>query len=439
MRSPVPVRGRGLEVDGEPEVLVLVNDDVGRRCLALRRADRPSVRGGEPERPVVEALHIEPSLVHQPVVGRAEHHEVVERSLPALRPMFDVMPVQPVDGGTAGEAAAAVAVEQRRGASPGGWRGCAGPRPRAGPSGPSTVGTMPPSQHRRRAVCVAMAVWCSMSQRPAPPPASTSASTWTTISCRSGARAGGPPDSNTRSAIHASASARRTVREGPRGRVPRGTSPWSAIAVHVAQVVPAGSGLPCRLDIHRITGMNRLPRRRPTWDVTWRAPTVFVVPTCGGLLGRVGVHRRVEGAEDARAHIRREPSVQDEGAVVFVPEGEAAILVLCIGLFSFLRASCPAVEAGERLDVLCGAVQSDVEEVGLVVRGGDTGEGADLGVAELALGEGFGEQGQFSQRPARRGLFRGRYGCRCRMPSRASGRRRGRPGRPRPHGGRARR
>ena len=56
-----------------------------------------------------------------------------------------------------------------------------------------------------------------------------------------------------------------------------------------------------------------------------------VVPTCGGLFCYVVVHRRIKGAEDARAQVRREPPVQDEGAVVFVPEGEAAILVLCIG------------------------------------------------------------------------------------------------------------
>lgn len=144
---------------------------------------------------------------------------------------------------------------------------------------------------------------------------------------------------------------------------------------------------------------------------------MFVVPTCGGLLGRVGVHRRVEGAEDARTHVRREPSVQDEGAVVFVPEGEAAILVLCIGLLGLLRVSCPAVEAGECLDVLCGAVQSDVEEVSLVVRGGDTGEGADLGVAELALGEGFGEQGQFSQSPRDADFFAGGMGVDAACPA----------------------
>ena len=92
------------------------------------------------------------------------------------------------------------------------------------PFAPSTTGTIPASQHSLRAVSAAMAVRCSISQRPARPSASTSDSTWTTISWRSGESAGASPDSNSRSAIHASASARRTVRDGPRMNVPRGTS-----------------------------------------------------------------------------------------------------------------------------------------------------------------------------------------------------------------------
>ena len=92
------------------------------------------------------------------------------------------------------------------------------------PLAPSTTGTIPASQHSLRAVSAAMAVRCSISQRPARPSASTSASTWTTISWRSGASAGASPDSNSRSAIHARASARHTVRDGPRMNVPRGTS-----------------------------------------------------------------------------------------------------------------------------------------------------------------------------------------------------------------------
>ena len=89
---------------------------------------------------------------------------------------------------------------------------------------PSTTGTMPASQHRHRAVSAAMAVRCWISQSPARPSASTSASTWTTISWRSGASAGASPGSNIRSATHVSGSARRTVRDGPRMNVPRGTS-----------------------------------------------------------------------------------------------------------------------------------------------------------------------------------------------------------------------
>ena len=90
--------------------------------------------------------------------------------------------------------------------------------------------------------------------------------------------------------------------------------------------------------------------------------------------------------------------MENDRAVVFMPEGEAAILVLGIGALGLFRTPCPAIETDELLDVLGGAVQSDVEEVGLVLGGGDAGQGADLGVAEFALGECIGEQRQFGQR-----------------------------------------
>ena len=86
--------------------------------------------------------------------------------------------------------------------------------------------------------------------------------------------------------------------------------------------------------------------------------------------------------------------MQYHGTVVVVPEGETAVLVLGIGplgLFGTLR---PAMEVDELLDMLGGAVQPDVEEVGFVFRSGDAGQGPDLGVAELALGQGIGEQRQ---------------------------------------------
>ena len=104
------------------------------------------------------------------------------------------------------------------------------------------------------------------------------------------------------------------------------------------------------------------------------------------------LHRRIERAEDARTHLGREPPVQDHGAVVLVPEGEAAILVLGIGPLGLLGALRAAIQADELLDMLCGAVQSDVEEVDFVPGGGDAGQRPDLGIAELALGQRLGEQ-----------------------------------------------
>ena len=91
--------------------------------------------------------------------------------------------------------------------------------------------------------------------------------------------------------------------------------------------------------------------------------------------------------------------MQHHGAVVVVPEGEAAILVLGIGPLGLLGALGPAVEADELLHMLRGAVQTDVEEVNLVPGGGDAGQRPDFGVAEFALGQRFGEQRQLGQCP----------------------------------------
>ena len=110
-------------------------------------------------------------------------------------------------------------------------------------------------------------------------------------------------------------------------------------------------------------------------------------------------HRRIERAQDARTHLGREPPVQHHGAVVVVPEGQAAVLVLGIGPLGLLGALRAAMEADKLLHMLRGAVQSDVEEVGFVLRSGDAGQRPNLGVAELALGQRRGEQRQLRQRP----------------------------------------
>ena len=67
-------------------------EEVSRGCGG---ADGHSVGVGEPERAVVEALHVESALVHEPMVGRAEQHEVVERGLATVGPV-------PGRGGRAG-------------------------------------------------------------------------------------------------------------------------------------------------------------------------------------------------------------------------------------------------------------------------------------------------------------------------------------------------
>ena len=123
------VGGLGLAVDGETEGFVPDDDSVGRRRLPPPRGpDGHSVGVGEPERAVVETLHVESALVHQPVMGRAEQNEVVEGGLAALGPVPDVVTVQALGGGAAGEAAAAVAVREYTAY---GWRDAAGAAPDA--------------------------------------------------------------------------------------------------------------------------------------------------------------------------------------------------------------------------------------------------------------------------------------------------------------------
>ena len=48
--------------------------------------------------------------------------------------------------------------------------------------------------------------------------------------------------------------------------------------------------------------------------------------------------------------------MQHHRAVVLVPEGEAAVLVLSVGPLGLLRALGPAMESDELLDMLRGAV-----------------------------------------------------------------------------------
>ena len=81
--------------------------------VRVRRLDGQPVRIGEPERAVIKALHVEPAFVHQPVMGRTKEDEIVQRGLAAVGPVLDVMAVEPVGGGAAGEAAPAVAVRER--------------------------------------------------------------------------------------------------------------------------------------------------------------------------------------------------------------------------------------------------------------------------------------------------------------------------------------
>ena len=64
-------------------------------------------------------MHAEAAFVHEPMMGRAEDHQIVQRRLAAFRPMPDVVRVQIPFMMATGERAAAVAREQ--GALERGW------------------------------------------------------------------------------------------------------------------------------------------------------------------------------------------------------------------------------------------------------------------------------------------------------------------------------
>ena len=91
--------------------------------------------------------------------------------------------------------------------------------------------------------------------------------------------------------------------------------------------------------------------------------------------------------------------MQYQRAVVLVPVRQSPILVLSIGVLGLLRALCLAVEVHELLHVLGGTVQPDIDEICLVLHGGNAGQRPQLGVAELAASRGCGEQWRPLQRP----------------------------------------
>ena len=195
------------------------------------------------------------------------------------------------------------------------------------------------------------------------------------------------PLGHPRQRIGAAHRARRSADERPT---------WDVGQEYLSIFLPVrGSSFPSPGIIRRIVGGCVLSKR-PSRDVLRRQ--AFVVPPRRWLLLRMRRHRRIERAQDASAHLGQERSVQDHRAIVLVPEGEAAVFVPGIGPLGLLRALCPPMEPDELLHMLGGAVQSDVEEVVLVLGRRDAGQGPDLGVAELALRQGTGEQRQLSQR-----------------------------------------
>src|SRR5262249_13168611 len=68
-----------------------------------------AIRPDETQRAVVEDFHVEATLVHGTMMESAQGHEIRRPSLPAIRPMPDVVHVDVTRVGAAGEAAALVA------------------------------------------------------------------------------------------------------------------------------------------------------------------------------------------------------------------------------------------------------------------------------------------------------------------------------------------
>ena len=66
-------------------------------------------------------MHVESALVDQPVMVPAQQHEVVERRLAAVRPVFDVVAVEKRTMRAAGKTAAAV--PRAQGSPDNGWNG----------------------------------------------------------------------------------------------------------------------------------------------------------------------------------------------------------------------------------------------------------------------------------------------------------------------------
>ena len=65
------------------------------QCLSLGKLDRPAVALPKVVAASLAGQHLEAPLVQQPVVVRAQQHEVLQARLPAVRPVPDMMRVQP--------------------------------------------------------------------------------------------------------------------------------------------------------------------------------------------------------------------------------------------------------------------------------------------------------------------------------------------------------
>ena len=124
----------------------------------------------------------------------------------------------------------------------------------------------------------------------------------------------------------------------------------------------------------------------------------------GGWVGRPGpslliqgLARRGEGPHEEGADLGRQPSFDPPRAVLVGIDVQRAEGVLEGGLAGLGLAVHAAPAAHDAFDVLGRAGASDRQQLFLDLRSGDAGEGADLGVGELAMGQGLGQAWQGPQ------------------------------------------
>jgi hypothetical protein len=108
---------------------------------------------------------------------------------------------------------------------------------------------------------------------------------------------------------------------------------------------------------------------------------------------------RVQGPQEQRAHLRRQAPAQHHGAILPLVDVQRPARVLACRLARFGLPVHPAPAPHDALHVDRRPRPPHCEEPGFGLRGGHTGQGAHLGVGELAARQGLGQGGQRPEGP----------------------------------------